>query len=459
MQRKGFLLTGLILLITSLMAPGGAAAGMPTITAAEGWSASVSGSIIAFNTYEAVAGVDLNGDGDKYDYVIRYYNTSTGEISNTGAVGSNPSISGSLIAFQTHERWVSQDLNNDGDAEDWVIGYYDISTGAVGNTGADTGRESGSRVSISGSVIAFSRGWLPTISYYDISTGVLTNTGAIGYEPSICGSVIAFQVYEGWMGQDLDGDGDATGWAIRYYDISTGTAHNTGAEGGEPAVSGSLIAFTSSEPTIGRDINGDRDAQDAIIRYHDTATGITADTGADGSWPSISGSVIAFLTSEQVVRRDLNGDTDKDDHVIRYYDASSSELINTGAVGFAPVVGASLIAFNGSEGLFEQDANGDGDTYDEVIGYVNIVKSEPGSDISAIKDIVTRLADDGSIDSTGIAEALGAFLDQAQAMIDRGDYSGAEKIIDSFMRFVEAQAGKHITTAAAQRLLGLASAL
>ena len=68
----------------------------------------------------------MNEDGDTSDNVIRYYNISSGITSNTGAVGSFFSINGNIIAFSTYEGSVDVDLNGDGDTWDSVIRYYTI---------------------------------------------------------------------------------------------------------------------------------------------------------------------------------------------------------------------------------------------------------------------------------------------------------------------------------------------
>ena len=76
---------------------------------------------------------------------------------------------------------------------------------------------------------------------------------------------------------------------------------------------------------------------------------------------------------------------------------------------------------------------------------------------------LTRLVDaflvDGSIDNEGVAETLFRRLNQAQAMIDRGNVKPVEKILFTFIRYVEAQLGKHITETAAQTLIDNTQAL
>ena len=55
---------------------------------------------------------------------------------NTGTDGLYPSISGSIIAFHTWEGSMNEDLNGDGIIDGLVIRYYNISDGTVTNADA-----------------------------------------------------------------------------------------------------------------------------------------------------------------------------------------------------------------------------------------------------------------------------------------------------------------------------------
>ncbi|RJS81133.1 hypothetical protein CW707_04170, partial [Candidatus Bathyarchaeota archaeon] len=122
--------------------------------------------IIVFYTSELDVGFDLNGDGDELDYVIRYYNVSSGMLTNTTVVGDEPAIGGNIIAFTTYEGYINEDLNSDGDTDDYVIRYYDILSGTTGNT------------------------------------------SEIGYDAAVDNGIITFTVAEGWLDKDLNEDGD-----------------------------------------------------------------------------------------------------------------------------------------------------------------------------------------------------------------------------------------------------------
>lgn len=101
-------------------------------TKIDGRMASVYENIIAFSSPEGDYGVgDLNGDGDSDDWVVGYYDIAKKIWINTRADGSDPSIHGNLISFETSEESLGQDLNNDGDTTDNVIRYILIQSSPI----------------------------------------------------------------------------------------------------------------------------------------------------------------------------------------------------------------------------------------------------------------------------------------------------------------------------------------
>lgn len=325
--------------------------GEVTNTEALGWLLSLDDNIIAFEYRESETSVDLNGDGDTADRLISYYDISTGEVTNTGVMGVSPSLDGNMVAFHTPESeigLVGADLNEDGDLEDYVVRCYDISTGTVRSIG-------------------------------------------MGGDPSLDGNLIAFYTHEEFDagGVDLNGDGDIEDYVIRYYDMSTGTLTNTGIvssyplyqtpldryawEGAKIALDGDTIAFETHEDDAGEDLNGDGDIEDSIIRYYDISTGTVTNTGiTTGYWSlSLDGNTIAFNTG---------GIRSEYAYSIGYYDISTGTVtwVMKGVWGMS--VEGNTVAFS----ILEQsqfgvgmDLNGDGDTEDSVIGYYVIGVDEP----------------------------------------------------------------------------------
>jgi len=196
--------------------------------------------------------------------------------------------------------------------------YHDISTGTTTNTGVAGSGLLQHGVSVSGNIIVFMTGEF--IRYYNISTQTTTNTTAIGHLPSVSGNIIAFDTSETWVSQDLNNDGDTEDIVIRYYNISTGITTNTGVAGRWSWVSGNIIAFETYEPWVNQDLNGDGDKEDFIMRYYDISTGTTTNTGAVCAFPHIDKWIITFVTLESLIGQDLNNDGDTQDVIIRYYD-------------------------------------------------------------------------------------------------------------------------------------------
>jgi uncharacterized repeat protein (TIGR01451 family)/CSLREA domain-containing protein len=98
-------------------------------TGAVGSHPAVFGRFIVFQTDEAALGLDLTGDGDRLDTVIRYYDLEAGQVFNTGQLGFEPDIYEDLITFWVFEPRVQQDLNGDGDREDPIVQVYRIREG------------------------------------------------------------------------------------------------------------------------------------------------------------------------------------------------------------------------------------------------------------------------------------------------------------------------------------------
>ena len=344
-----------------------------------GASPSLDGDIIAFRTSESLADEDLNGDGSIEPIsVIRYYRISTGEVTNTGAEGLSPSLDGDIIAFETYEarEGVNEDLNLDGDKLDDVIRYYDIGTDKLTNT-----RTVGSSPSVDGDTIAFRtyEGQLGTdlnadgdkednvIRYYNISTGIVMNTWTSGVLPSLDGSIIAFTTWEEEAGLDLNGDGDIDDPVIRYYDLGTGTVTNTGLVGWSPSLDGNIIALSTSEAEAGIDLNGDGDTIDQLIRYYDISTGTVTNAGVEGFAPSIEGDIVAFVRWREDLGLSETG----------YCDLSTG-TVSWGIIGGSPSVSGNTIAFHLGELNADMDLNGDGDKRDIwVIFYFQIGVHEP----------------------------------------------------------------------------------
>ena len=306
--------------------------------------------IMVFPTPERFLGSDLNSDGDIDDTILRYQNLKTNQVVNTGLTAS-----GAYHAIDIYENIIAFV------GEDSHICCYDTNTGTLRRIGV-----AGSHLSIYKNIIAFSSegtvhyfdldtqalvdtgvtGYSPviyeniivfcapapkhTIWIYDLCTGQPVNTGAIGKNPTIYGNIIAFETLEFSIAEDLNGDGDTYDMVIRFYDLETRTITNTGAVGLYPAINGSRIVFATPENDIYQDLNGDDKILGEIIRYYDLETGCLINTGTLGTQPSIYGNTITFFLWEKWVGRDLNGDRDQSDPIVRTYSIAGAEMVAVG---------------------------------------------------------------------------------------------------------------------------------
>jgi hypothetical protein len=314
----------------------------------EGGDPPIWGNIQAFSTPEYAVGQDLNGDGDTSDTVLRYRNLETGEVINTGLLVSplyrEIDIYENIIAFAT-----------EGSS---VIRYYDITTGSVGNIGIP-----GRAPSVHKNIIAFvSEG---TIHYYDLSTRTLKDTGLRGFFPSVYGDWIAFSLRS-----------SGPFYTIGLYNLRSGTVTNTGVVGQNPSLYGDKIAFETWEYDVQEDLNGDGDMNDRVIRYYDVTTQTVTNTGAVGQFPALYGSRIAFTTAESDVGQDLNSDGKILGNVIRYYDLSTGQVVNTGELGTEPDIYEDTISFYLWESWADADLNGDGDQSDPIVSTYRIALTE-----------------------------------------------------------------------------------
>lgn len=92
------------------------------------------GNILVFEIAEVDNGADLNGDGDFSDEIVGWINLATGEVFSSNLTGRYPVILGNEMVFFTHEWQVNEDLNGDGDRQDAVMRFYNFVTNRVLNS-------------------------------------------------------------------------------------------------------------------------------------------------------------------------------------------------------------------------------------------------------------------------------------------------------------------------------------
>ena len=231
-------------------------------TTVRGTQPSLAGKRVAFATAESDETLDLNGDGDQIDTVIRYYDSDTKSVTNTRAVGMNPLLLGSRIVFSVNESAADVDVNNDGDRNDLGIRYYDVSTQQITNT-----HTTGTLLAGSGNTVIVADNeqfWA-----LDLASDTSKPLGILGNHPSLSNSLL---VYE------RDGE-------LWFSHVSTRITQPLNITGKEPSLDRNTLAFVAADKTITVLIGQDPD-NDAVPDFADNCLAISnadqADADADG---------------------------------------------------------------------------------------------------------------------------------------------------------------------------------
>ena len=280
----------------------------------------------------------------------------------------------------------------------------------------------------------------------------VTNLGLASSPGELAGQgelwLVAAREFDG--GRDLDQDGDRFDRVVHVQDLASGTARNTGlaleTRGLAPilAVGAHLAIFAASEPGTGNsDLNGDGDANDAVLYVFDRTTGSTnglAQALSLLSLPSVEGDLVAFVVSEAAQgNTDLDGDGSSAGNVLHIYDAVRRELVNTHLAVASPVfLGDGRVAYFAAEST--ADLNGDGDALDRAVLQV----FDPAGATNANTGLAT----------TGLAplHAADAWLVSVSELDQGADLNGDGDLADLVQVVYDARSG-------VTRVLGLASGL
>lgn len=215
-------------------------------THARGTNPSIDGTRAAFATSEKDTSLDLNGDGDLRDVVIRYYTIGGSATTNTKAVGEYPAVVGDRIVFGTSEDLADADLNKDGDLDDTIIRYYDLDEENVINTRTTGTRPTGFE---GNTVVITDSKQLWTL---DLETLTHEPLGIAGNDPSVFKGVL---VYER----------NGTLFTLR---LSTGVEKALGIAGTDPALFEDTLVFVAEDKTV-TILKGDDPDQDDIPDFAD----------------------------------------------------------------------------------------------------------------------------------------------------------------------------------------------
>ncbi len=232
-------------------------------TNVRGASPSLYAKTVALTTAEEDIGIDLTGDEDTRDTVIRQYDTGSEVATNTNAVGENPVLLDDFLIFTTREDALEADLNNDGDRDDTIIRAMDIDTNQIVNTRVTGTNPVGYKHE---TIIITDDKKFWTLN---IPNSEKQPTGVSGNDPSL---------YQDMLVYERDG-------TLMLYRLSTGVEKSLGIMGKYPALFDHPLGFVAHNKTIavpkGEDPDNDY-VPDFADNCPDQANENQADADKDG---------------------------------------------------------------------------------------------------------------------------------------------------------------------------------
>ena len=344
------------------------------VTGSMGLPATGTAGGFVFVSFEAAAGMDFSGDGDTLDSVVFLYDTATQTALTQGRVHNpaNPFVArGGRVLFSASESFGGSDLNGDLDILDTVLIAADFLT-------------------------------VPTRF---VTIGGATTARAVNSNPyALTDHTAVYLISEvgegGAAGLDLNGDGDTADHIIAVFDFRARTeflsttpfAVNAAAGIGTAAERAVFDVEERAQGNPGVDLNNDFDLDDLILAWIDTENAPTTVNFPTDSTstrvslvaltPKIDGTKGIVVVSELrsgPTGTDYNGDLD-------FADAVAFAVDFTNTPGTATNLGFAVANFelNGPDvllGVSEQgegsNLNGDGDTDDVVLRYVDLSDSTP----------------------------------------------------------------------------------
>lgn len=146
---------------------------------------------------------------------------------------------------------------------------------------------------------------------YDVSRGQ-EKVVVSGANPSLFGFIVAYE----------------SNGKIDFAEIRLGNITNTGAFGNKPFVFANYVVFSAKESALDEDVNADGDKDDDILFEYDMNKKELTNLKAVGSNPVRNAGFLLFLTNENQVDVDLNGDGDKSDSIVRAFDFRTRKVAN-----------------------------------------------------------------------------------------------------------------------------------
>lgn len=299
--------------------------------------AAVDGDLLALGVPESLQGLDLNGDGDRYDSVVEIHDLATGHVVETGLPAVGLWAGGGLVAIYVSEidpySFAATDYDGNGNDFERVAFFYDWKSATLTNT----------RVPVD------------TYGVAAINPPVLSARRAafVAYEPV-----------------DQNGDGDVNDHILQVFDARTGETEATGLtvwhEAGSLAIDDAAVACAKFEPNM--------DLRPTVL---DLRSGAARELGASVWRLRLHERRLVYSVYESSEGADLNGDGDQEDVVQQVRDLATGRAVNTGLAllaVFEPTLalGDRWLAQQVPEAAQGRDLNGDGDLEDIVLGVMRL---------------------------------------------------------------------------------------
>ncbi len=312
------------------------------------------GELVAFAKSEPSSGADLNQDGDRLDDVAHLVNVRTRAVTNLRLAAGRMHFAASYAVFTVDEAGQGIDDNGDGDRLDHVLAFYDpakkrLTRLRLATTVDEPARALGGAGRLLFAVDEAAHGGLDrngdgdaqdsVVAYHRLGVGTtnvrLAATPAHDFQHArseLSGPLVAINARELDNGADLNGDGDTADYVGYGVDWVNGTVHR-GHAGTALRTRSTTMIQVASEIMDGRDLNNDADAWDDVLIFTDVATGQVWNTGYDLPWWRANHGVSSGEQQRVVVEldeagsngTDFNQDGDLDDFVLARIDPVSRQ--------------------------------------------------------------------------------------------------------------------------------------
>ncbi len=357
------------------------------------------GSDNALRVSETRQGVDLNGDGDTFDFVFHAY--ESGAAVNYGlAATSVQAYEGGLVVYVNEAAQGGTDLNGDGDAVDEsVLHLYDPAARTVTNIGWDVSINWGDFPQV-GDTLAFpvpefTNGvdfngdgdmFDSTLHLWEPGLG-MRNAGVHDLNSQVVDGADRFFLYVLERTTDLNGDGDTDDQVVHSFEPSSASLTNYGLATflggvfiqGMQSASGVAVVRVWEPDQGGTDLNGDGDAMDGVLHVLDAGLpaqnlALAHSGGCLGTTVIGAVGLLTMPVSEAAQGGvDLNGDGDGTDDVLHVWEAGTAtnlglsvDAVDCGGVPWGHVYESGVVFGVNEAEQGDSDLNGDGDSSDFV---------------------------------------------------------------------------------------------